>query len=90
VMNRALLELQGAAHLRRGVLPLCGHLSDLQSVNVGSYVQSCCYHKFAQVPHCIAPIADNAIIAQFSSCPVSLRYSHICSHTCMQDVGRRS
>ncbi len=59
-MNRALLELQGAAHLRRGVLPLCGHLSDLQSVNVGSYVQSCCYHKFAQVPHCIAPIADNA------------------------------
>ncbi len=60
-MNRALLELQGAAQLRRGLLPLSGHLSELQSVD-GSYAQSCCYHKLAQVPQ-LARIANNAIIA---------------------------
>lgn len=47
-MNRALLELQGAAQLRRGLLPLSRHLSNLQSVD-GSYAQSRCSHKLAQL-----------------------------------------
>lgn len=47
-MNRALLELRGAAQLRRGLLPLSGHFSELQSVN-GSYAQSCCHRKLAQL-----------------------------------------
>ena len=64
-MNRALLELRGAAQLRRGLLPLSGHLSELQSVN-GSYAQSCCYRKLAQVPQ-LALITDNVKIAQCRS-----------------------
>ncbi|KAL0028666.1 hypothetical protein WJX79_009247 [Trebouxia sp. C0005] len=46
MMNRALLELHGAAQLR-GLLPLSRHLLALQSVE-GNYAQSCRYHKLAQ------------------------------------------
>ncbi len=87
-MNRALLELHAAAQLRRGLLPLSRHLSDLQSVN-GSYVQSCCYPKLAQVPQ-LARIANNPIVAQLPSCLIRLRCSRMCSHTCMQAVERCS
>lgn len=65
MMNRALLELHGAAQLR-GLLPLSRHLLALQSVE-GNYAQSCRYHKLAQVPH-LARVANNAIIAQLPSC----------------------
>ncbi len=66
-MNRALLELHGAAQLRRGLLPLSRHLLDLQSVH-GSYAGSfCCYPKLAQVPQ-LPRIANNPIIAQLPSC----------------------
>lgn len=88
VMNRALLELHGAAQLRRGLLPLSSHLSDLQSVN-GSYAQSCCDPKLAQVLQ-FARIANNPIIAQLPSCLTRLRCSRMCSHTCMKAVERCS
>ena len=88
VMNRALLELHGAGQLRRGLLPLSRHLSHLQSVN-GSYAQSCCYPKLAQVPQ-LARVANNPITAQLPSCLIQLRCSRMRSHTCMQAVERCS